>query len=361
MNIPFFAKTYYGASNLQVSLLSLLCGAVSFGGTALMVYSRQTARRSVQVGIFMMAAGIVLMPFTRSLVYFALASVVACVGAGAQPLLLTSAVSAGEDHSRTIPAFSSALSLSLAVGPVYVAFVSHVFSASLLYSVLGLLPLLVLGLSLYSTLPTHVGSHPQGPVGPRQVTGLLGNRGYLLGVVVEIAFTVPFAAFTTYGAILAATRGAGGVYAELTLSVFFLASFAARVTMMFLDRRIVVPLLFLLTLVGLPLTAYSSSVLQVALGFTLLGLAHGLAYPLSAEYVAESVDRGSLALANTLLSGISAAAVFVCLPVLGYISQTVGLSTVFLAPEPLVATLAVYFAALTAHSKPGKHAAANGQ
>jgi len=290
-----------------------------------------------------MMVGIIIMPSTRSLGYFAAASALACIGAGIQPLLLTSAIFSGVERSKSIPAFTSALSLSLIVGPIYLALLSHLARVTLLTSLLGLIPITGVGLLAYMGAPVDGPIRPIGEVSVHSVRDVLRNRGYQLGLILEVAFTVPFAAFTTYGAILADARGAGGIIAEFMVSLFFIASFAARALMTYLGGKASPLLVFVLTALGLPTAALSSTLPQLAVSFVLLGLAHGLAYPLSVEYVAESVDRENLAWANTVLSGASAGVLFLTLPVLGYLAQSTGLPAVFLALEPLVAALALAF------------------
>jgi len=326
-----------------VSLISFLCGCVSFASTAALIYSGSNIRRGVTLSIIIMMIGTLIMPSTKSLGYFVASSALACVGAGIQPLLLTSAIFSGVERGKSIPAFTAALSLSLIVGPIYLALLSHLAKVSLLTSLLGLIPIMALGLLAYIHAQVDGPIRPVGEVSFHRILDVLRNRGYQLGVILEVTFTVPFAAFTTYGAILADARGASGLTAELMLSVFFTASFAARAIMSYLEGKASPILVFLLTALGLPAAALSTTLFQVVVSFVLLGLAHGLAYPLSVGYVAESVGRENLAWANTVLSGVSAGVLFLTLPILGYLAQSGGLPAVFLAPEPLVVALALAF------------------
>ncbi|MEM0120269.1 MAG: hypothetical protein QW688_02380 [Thermoprotei archaeon] len=324
-------------------MVAFLCGVVSFASTAVMVYSGLNLRRAVEIGIIVMIIGIAVMPSTRSLSYFMVASAIASIGAGLQPLLLTSTVLSGAKHGKSIPAFSSTLSLSLIIGPVYLSLLTHIPRVDLLTSLLGLVPITTLGLLAYMRASITHNVESTSKVGVRQMLNMLGNRGYLLGVILEISFTVPFAAFTTYGAILASLRGAGGTLVELLVSVFFLSSFSARALMTHTEGRAPSILVFVLSAIGLPIAALSTALYQIAISFVLLGLAHGLAYPLSVGFVAKSVNKETLAWANTLLSGISAGTLFIALPVLGFLAQAAGLQAVFLAPEPLVVALALAF------------------
>jgi DHA1 family multidrug resistance protein-like MFS transporter len=311
-------------------------------------------KRGVAVSILIMIVGIIMMPSTKSLAYFATASAIACIGAGIQPLLLTSAIFSGVERNKSIPAFTSALSLSLIVGPIYLALLSHLARVTLLISLLGLIPITGVGLLAYMGASVDGPIRPIGKISVNNILGVLRNRGYLLGLILEVTFTVPFAAFTTYGAILADARGAGGIIAEFMVSVFFIASFVARVLMTYLGGKASPLLVFVLTALGLPTAALSATLSQLVVSFVLLGLAHGLAYPLSVEYVTESVGQENLAWANTVMSGVSAGVLFLTLPILGYLAQRTGLSAVFLAPEPLVVALALTFWFLKKQGEKGK-------
>lgn len=293
--------------------------------------------------MILLALGVATMPFTKTLADFAVACTAASLGMGVQPLLLTSATLSARELGRGISAFSAALSLSLALGPIYLSVLSGLLGVSLLYSLVGLIPPLFIGLYAYTASAKNLKA--QLKFEPSRLLELLRDRKYLEAVAVEAAYTVSFAAFTTYGAILAAARGASLVSAEASLSIFFASSLAARTLLAAANPKTTPTLVFAPTIAGLLLAAFSEQMAEVVASFILLGLAHGIAYPLSSIYAAEAVSQEELALANTALSGISAAIQSVFLPVLGYVAQKAGLMCVFLTPIPITAVLGMALAA----------------
>lgn len=343
VNIPFFAKTFYHASNLEVSLVSLLSGAASFGFTALLIYAGPPLKRGVQLSMALLAVGTAIMPLTPTLEYFILVSAVTSLGMGVQPLLLTTTTLAGEERARNISAFSAMLSLSVVVGPPYIFLISRLTHTDLLYSMAGITPLVLVGLYAYTASTGNLTLKPA-RMGLKDIARLLGNKRYVDGVLVMAAYTLAFTAFTTYGAILANARGATTLTAEIAITAFFATSLAARMLLAIKNRKTTPILVFASTIIGLLLTAYSANLQEAMLGFAALGVAHGVSYPLSSIYVAEAVGGEELAMANTLITGIDAALIFISLPILGYIAQNFGLTGVFLSPIPLTVALGVAMA-----------------
>lgn len=341
--MPFFAKTFFHASNFQVSLISLLSGATSFLFVAALIYVGFPLKRGVQLSMALLALGAATMPFSPDLNHFLVSCALASLGMGVQPLLLTSTALADNQRARNISAFSAVLSLSILVGPLYISLISGLLHTDLLLSLLGIVPLTLLGLCAYGASAKSPQPKPAA-LGAKQIVRLLSNRTYFAGTTLMISYTLAFAAFTTYGAILATARGATELQAEIALSTFFGASLLTRILLAALDRRAACTLLFVCAAAGLATTALSQNLPQVVLGFVLLGTAHGLSYPLGSIYVAESVGDHELAAANMLLTAIDAATIFVSLPLLGYVAQNMGVSAVFLVPLPVTVALGLVFA-----------------
>ncbi|MHB1524162.1 MAG: hypothetical protein ACYCS9_04500 [Candidatus Dormibacteria bacterium] len=159
--------------------------------------------------------------------------------------------------------------------------------------------------------------------------GSLGNPGWRLAVTAQLLYAVPFAAITVFGAVLARSAfGATPEQAQLGFSCFFITSLASRALVAWrapISRK--VPVLLwsgALTLAGLLLmaTGHGFGMLMVAMG--ILGVPHGLTFPIVLAQVAASSAPGGLAGANAALLAVSNSTSIVVPALLGLVIPLTG-------------------------------------
>lgn|GEM_PF-1272015 len=337
-----------------------------------------------------------------ALVTFALASsfgmlvaaalLLGVAGGLAMPGLINAVVFvAGGKRERAIGLYTITLSLSLALGPVMESVMlsighQNVRTPFVLFSILPALGVLAIVASLRwsrrgrpsaatvipprpagadtpepgdtpepeagagAGTPRAPGSRPDRPSGPwtsRWRSGLLGTRAGRVALIAQLLYAIPFAGVTVFGALVAHIGfGVSPAMAQVAFTVFFVLSFTSRgaVTVRSPIAR-KVPLFWaaaILTATGLLLLGLGHGLVLLLVAMGVLGIPHGLTFPLALAMTADSTDLAGLPRANaTLLGSTNLAAVIVPL-VLGAIVPVVGyrgIALVLLAPVAVCSAL----------------------
>ncbi len=132
---------------------------------------------------------------------------------------------------------------------------------------------------------------------------LLGTPGGRVALIMQLLYSVPFAAITVFGALLAHKDfGLSAAHSQLGFTTFFVSSFISRVVV---ARRSpingkleVFAVCIALTIAGLALIAFGGPAAVFFLAMALLGVPHGVIFPLALSLVASSAHDGHLAAAN---------------------------------------------------------------
>ena len=316
-----------GLGAAAIGALAAVGGAVTVG-VNLGVASRVPVARSrlaAAVGICLVLPALVLLATAHSFWQLGLGVVVLGLGGGVVFPALATAIGQVDPatRDRALALFTLTLSGSLAIGPLLESGVLGVtgqdlrspFLAFLLFPCAGVA---ALGWSSRFSpgAPTGAASiDADAPVVEEEVAlagavaasapplrarakavvgrSPLGNPGWRAAVTAQLLYSVPFAAITVFGAVLArSTFGVTPEEAQLGFSCFFITSLGARALVAWrapIRRKI--PVLLgsgLLTVVGLALlaTGHGLGLLLVAMG--ILGLPHGLTFPIVLAQVAAS-------------------------------------------------------------------------
>lgn len=350
-----------GLGAAAIGTLAAVGGAVTVG-VNLGVASRVPVARSrlaAAVGICLVLPALVLLATAHSFWQLGLGVVVLGLGGGVVFPALATAIGQVDPatRERALALFTLTLSGSLAIGPLLESGVLGVtgqalrspFLAFLLFPCAGVA---ALGWSSRFSpgAPTSAASL-EAPVVEEEVAlagavaasapplrarakavvgrSPLGNPGWRAAVTAQLLYSVPFAAITVFGAVLA--RSAFGVTpeeAQLGFSCFFITSLGARALVAWrAPIRRKVPVLLgsgLLTVGGLALlaTGHGLGLLLVAMG--ILGLPHGLTFPIVLAQVAASAGPDGLARANAALLAVSNSTSIVVPAVLGLIIPVTG-------------------------------------
>ncbi len=163
----------------------------------------------------------------------------------------------------------------------------------------------------------------------------LADRNFRLALTGELIYAAPFAAIVVFGALLARHQyGLSPAATEIAFGVFFVISFVVRAVLVWQSpirhKLALYRVAAILTLVGLAVVATGHSFAVLLVAMALLGVPHGLTFPLTMGLVAEGRPRDELASINAHLSA-SVQAVNLALPLLlGFGIDKIGYRPMFL-------------------------------
>lgn len=367
--------TFRSAQNMAQTTLSLLgrslglsgtaIGAVSAGSnlisvlTMLLLTARlavSSARRAVMAGSVLLGLSLSLFVFASPVSLIVAASVLGAAGGLALPSLATAvghrASSQFEPGAGAVPTrvgglgtaralaiFGLVLSASLTVGPLLESAVLAASHQHLRAAYLSFLPIALLG-----ALTVSKGSRPEVPknnvrVSRRQslqgLKALFANRRWSLAMCAQAIYSVPFSVVVVFGGLLGKSLyhlAPSGV--EGAIAIFFTTSFLSRALLAWRPATPYRVRLFALcvafTLVGLALLGGGRGVVVFVVALAILGVPHGLTYPLALGLVAEAVPREDLARANAGFTAVSGTINVVAPLVLGLVIDDLGGRTMLL-------------------------------
>ncbi len=352
--------------NMAMTTLSLLgrealhlgAGAIgalgAIGGSALALVTLFISRRvphhraatSAAWGMGALAVALLVLASAPSFPVLVAGVLLLGVGGGmAMPGLLNAVASqAGHQRERVIALYTVTLSISLAAGPLLETLVLALAHQAVRvpYVVFVVFPLAGAGLALWvgrerasrpieegpaeepsgsavvAQLPTgelaavepakEPGPEGRGAGRARGRSGLLATRSGQIALVTELLYGVPFAGITVFGALVARVGfGFSPAKAQLGFTVFFVASFIARGAVAWrapiVRKRSLLTLAALLTGGGLLLLGLGPGSWALFLAMGLLGIPHGLTFPLALALVAEATPLEDLPRANASLLG----------------------------------------------------------
>ncbi len=336
--MPLIGHDLLGIGVTKIGLLATIWGGASVV-TNLTIASLKRAHRSIFiVGLGAFPFGILAVVLSRT--YFELIAAVlllAISGGIVMPALASSSASLGSVSSkRGAVAFTVALSLSLAIGPLIEAGALHLSHDSLRMALAAFIPLAAIG--------SVLGISKLGRVDPQSVEKsskgttayvLFRERGFRDAVFSLALYQFPFVAIISFAAILARSRfGSSAAFSQEALTLFFLVSFLSRAFLLLhptKDKDIEwLRASAIFTIVGIVIIGIASSSIWYVVAMILLGVPHGLTYPLALNLLNETAEPQQLAKGNSILSAttgmISLAGPFV----IGLLSARFGISTMFL-------------------------------
>jgi DHA1 family multidrug resistance protein-like MFS transporter len=251
-------------------------------------------------------------------------------------------ISSGQKRERNVILFTVALSASLILSPILQAGILKASENDLAISMAVFSPLIGVPLIFFARLRQDADLSMKSNFD----LSFLRNRSYALGVLSNEIFSIPFTLLLTFGGIFSKNElGVSYSIIESMFTLFFSISLMSRLFL----TRIKIPkhyLIFSVTVatgIGLFSVYRSSSLLELAFSFILLGYSHGVYYPTASNYIADATLRQKFAGANSLSTIIDQVVTSASLPIMGAISGFFGLRLVFLVFEIPVLTLSGIF------------------
>ncbi len=347
-SLPIFVKHYFRFSAPEIGILAASMSISMFVSSGIVNTFFGNLRR-ILVRIFSVVYGIVLpvISISNSLSIWLISSLVGfCAGLIFPNIVSTSSeIEERKRRERAISLYTVALSLSLVIGPYLESIILENYPLRDVFLFFSPFGVIVAVLSFFLKIPTG---------GKGEISlALLSSPSFALAVINNTSYDVPFAAITTFGGILEISRGISTAFVAISFSVYFLTSFLSRLAITLRPTERVFRLVFLsllMAMVGLVMISFSRTLPEFMLSMAVLGIPHGLTYPVSLTILSRGFPRESIASANSLFFSVMSIVSVLTPIVIGFIGSIVGIALSFLSLEVLVVSSIVAMAFLTRRS-----------
>ena len=321
--IPLVAKYYLHFNSLEISILSTLTSIGSFI-TSGFINSRLNARsRRIALVSSSIAFALLIPAFYLStpLDIWLLSTALGLSMGLIMPNIVTS-ISLIKDSStreRLLALYTLALSVSLILGPAYESALLTRFNLLQVFLLFTPLALIVPLASVRLSFEDEASGG--GLVGRPRLKDTLSRLGFKVAIYVNSSYGLPFAALMTFGSIYAIERfHVGYSSAVMVFTAFFTASMLSRLYLSL--TRVVNPepyvnLSYGLTLIGLILASLAPNWPTYVLALAILGIPHGLTYPLSLIILNRSFNVGERGYANSVYFSVSTIIGIASMPLIG--------------------------------------------
>ncbi|AWR97479.1 MFS transporter [Acidianus sulfidivorans JP7] len=240
-------------------------------------------------------------------------------------------------RERMLSLYTLTLSTSLILGPLIESAILlryTLFQAFLFFSIFAFL------IALFS-FKLKFPKEEQNMVDPNNTKfkDIFNNIGFRLAILLNLIYSMPFGMITTFGAIFAVDYFHSSYsLATALFSIFFATSFLGRLLLtIFTPKNLWNPILISssFTILGLFLIFISPNLLFYSLSLVILGIPHGLTYPLSLVTISRSFDETKRNKANSYYSATMMGLVSFIPIIISFIVNTFGLKKSFLILEPI--------------------------
>ena len=322
-----------GLSGAAIGAISASSNLVSALAMVLITARLATgsARRAVIVGSLLLGLSLVVFLLASPLSLLAGALVLGVAGGLAIPSVATaighraitlqesdtgqaSVRTKGFAPARALATLGLVLSVSLALGPLLESAVLSASHQHLRAAYLAFLPIAFLGAFVIRKGPPDEAQRESERVSLRQslvgLRGLFANRRWSLAMCAQAIYSVPFAVVVVFGGLLGKNLyHVSPSEIEEAIAVFFTVSLVSRALLAWrpaMSHRVrLFALCVAFTLVGLGLLASGQGTVVFVAALAILGVPHGLTYPLALGLVAEAVPSDELSRANAGFAAVS--------------------------------------------------------
>ena len=235
----------------------------------------------------------------------------------------------GVAKGRSISAYTVALSASLALGPFAESLILRVSGGSLKVAILAFLPLPLAGAALIAFVVSQVKPSTETEKEGSFPAHIRDNPHLRQAIVALLLYQIPFVAITSFGALIAHfSYGASASLAQLSFSVFFAVSLGARSLLVWKPPGprggLLLRVAAFVTLTGIVVLGFGHSYIWLLVAMAILGVPHGLVFPVSLSLVAKSSSSADLAKANAVLFATTSGASVVTPLVFGVVATYLG-------------------------------------
>lgn len=332
--LPLFVRYYFNFTTPQVGLLAaLMSGSMFFASGIANPYFPRVRKTLIRIFSILYGGVLIVTPFLNGTTVW-IASIIIGFAAGIvfpNVISMSSEIGDRKTRERAISMYTVALSLSLVIGPYIEYLILRVYPLKDVFVVFAPFGVIVAVLSFRLNVP----SSSQTKVSMKIVKSI----PFMLAVINNTSYDVPFAAITAFGGILESLRGLPTELIPISFAVYFLTSFLSRLFMALKPVNKIFSLMFSSLVVagtGLYLLSFSQTFLEFIVSMAILGIPHGLTYPVSLTLLSRGFSKEDITSANSLFFSLMSLVAIIAPIIIGGISFLVGLPDSFLALESLV-------------------------
>ena len=303
-SVPLLAHYDLGLSQTYIGVLSALTSAFTFLATALInIRLGSRARRSAYI-ISNVAYAAVLIAFAYSnlLTVWILSAAAGFLLGMIMPNIITSASLFPDPvtRDRVLTLYTIFLSFSLIMGPAIEAYLLLFIGLREIFLFFSLFAVVSVMLSPFLAFPEERKDRSRIP--------LISSYGFRTALYNIMAYNVPFAILIAFAGIY--ERQSFGISLSMVtalFSIFFTSSLASRIFLSIrvkgvLRRRMYATMI--LSVFGIAMVLISWNLWVFAIALAILGIPHGLAYPLSVLSISRSFKPDERNVANSAFFSI---------------------------------------------------------
>ncbi|EWG06643.1 MAG: multidrug resistance protein [Candidatus Aramenus sulfurataquae] len=236
-------------------------------------------------------------------------------------------------RERLLSIYTLALSVSLVVGPAVESLVLKFYPLRYVFLWFEPFALLAFVLSFFLEFPQEAN-------GKKVEVKVFSNPGFKVAVLNILSYNVPFATITAFAGVYA-KEAFGLSYSEVTafFSAFFVTSLLARLYLSLRPAEKISGLITFsvsLTVIGLTLATLSGNPLLFLGALLVLGIPHGITYPLSVISISRTFKAEERNAANSQFFAIMMLIGVVTPLVDGVVAQALGIRPLFALLIPIV-------------------------
>ncbi|QGA54120.1 MFS transporter [Sulfolobus sp. E5-1-F] len=324
--VPLLAKYSLQLSNSLVGLLSALLFAFNFISTTFInpKLNSKVRKRVLIISNVVILLSLPLYYLSNSLSIWII-SIFAGVAFGlVMPNLVTAASLASDKRSveRLLSLYSTSLSTSLILGPAIEVYLLTKYDYRGIF--LWFIPLAFIGVIIASRI--------RFPDVKRENSGIsvIKNKGLIAAALSITTYNIPFAAFTTFLAILAKDRfNLPSFDAYFVFLPFYIMSFLTRLTMTirpFENLRTPMLISIIITILGLFGILYAPNYSIFLVVIALLGIPHGSIFPMATIMISRATSIAERNAVNSYFLAYNNLLFLVVPAIIGFVSEIVGLS-----------------------------------
>ncbi|ARM76178.1 MFS transporter [Acidianus manzaensis] len=338
--VPLIARYDFHFSDILIGLVSSFAAIFAFISSGFLNSRLESVIRRRMFILFSVLYGIVfpLFYFANSLNIWFFGAFLGFSMGIIMPNIMTSAglFQDRKTRERMLSLYTLTLSTSLILGPLIESAILlkyTLFQAFLFFSIFSLL------VAIFSFKLKFPKEDTKIDVAETKFKEILNNSGFKLSIMLTLIYSMPFGMITTFGAIYAVDYfHASYSLATALFGVFFATSFLGRLLLtIFTPKNLWNPILISssLTILGLFLIFISPDLPFYIMSLIVLGIPHGLTYPLSLVTISRSFKESRRNMANSYFSATMMGFTSFVPIIISSIVNIFGIKSSFIILEPI--------------------------
>ncbi|MEM0133516.1 MFS transporter [Acidiplasma sp.] len=341
--ISLFAKYDLYFNQLEVGLTESVMALATFITTAIINTHLSAFPRRVLFIASNITFTIILavMEFSNNISVWIFIFVAGFALGAIMPNIITFAGSSGDKkvRERILGIYTLALSVSLIAGPAYESYILNF--EPLRYIFLYFVPFGIVA----SVFSFFIKFPDENIEKNHKKINVFGEPGFKVAVYAILAYNIVFALLITFGGIYAKSV-LGFSYSQVTLlfTGFFIISFSSRLFYSIKTPENLwhyIAIAMLVTLTGIIAIFFSKFAIIYIIAYLMLGIPHGVTYPLSIVSISRTFDMSSRNVANSYFFSVMMLIGIITPSVGGFINNLIGFRNMFIILVPVIIYLII--------------------